>query len=375
MNSDICYLGRLNSIEVQLCMQYLNTTELLKFARCNKRILNDAASPFAFKHMWKFYFNAHNMAEYPKLKTNILQYHPAIVYIGSFGEQYLRAPAEFRSLYKHLCIDGLCDSYINNEDFLNDLRHNKISSIRLGDCTLDATDINEILQAIGENTNTTSLKLDNIRIFTNEKTIEILAKNKALKSLEISGYGKPNDCILKTLIKNNTLTKLKLESFNRRTSVIQLTNAIKLNTSLVILNITNYMLDAEIIQNLAQLINNGTLRELSLIGSHMSRESLAPIIDAIISSTKLTHIDLSKNDISAKNLDSIVNMIRLNQNLKTLRLINNGLNLDDIKVLSNCMKNHACLENIDVTYNAYDSYQDTVITRDNYKDFLLKVEA
>jgi len=81
------------------------------------------------------------------------------------------------------------------------------------------------------------------------------------------------------------------------------------------------------------------VKELKLLKSNIGDEGLSYILKSLENNTTVTNINLSKNYITEKSTDLIINFLKTNKILKSLILTNNGLNYSKEKIKSSSKNN------------------------------------
>lgn len=182
--------------------------------------------------------------------------------------------------------------------------------------------------------------------------VEGLSHNTSLTELRFTAY-------LPTLLAapitqivslNSSLTTLKLHSSNYTDRDLQLLmNAVCSSSSIthLALDLMNISKKTPIIASMIR--TNSSLRTLTLINNKISDESVEAIISSILANPQITSLNLSSNKLKADGSASIANMLSLHTTLQELELDGNPITAKGLTSLAHSVAHNSTLTTLNLS--------------------------
>ena len=183
--------------------------------------------------------------------------------------------------------------------------------------------------------------------------LQALKENSKLKILDIDSNNMTGEVAedLANIIKSNSyLEQLGLGNNNLGSSAIVILQALKGNSKIKILYLDNNNMNAEVTEDLANVIkNNLDLEELFLSNNSLGSSAIV-ILQALKENSKLKILDLNSNKMTAEVAEDLANVIKNNLDLEELFLSNNSLGSSAIVILQ-ALKENSKLKILDLNSN------------------------
>ena len=156
---------------------------------------------------------------------------------------------------------------------------------------------------------------------------------------------------LASVIKNNTgLEEIWLSYNDLKLSTSAILQALKENSNLEILDLSNNNITGEIAEDLASVIkNNLDLKQLNL-GNNKLGPSTSTILQALKGNSKLTLLNLNCNNMTGEVKDDLASVIKNNPGLEKLYLSENDFKLSAVLILQ-ALKGNSKLRFLDLNSN------------------------
>jgi hypothetical protein len=154
-----------------------------------------------------------------------------------------------------------------------------------------------------------------------------------------------------TLKINTTLTALNL-GWNEigAEGVAALAEALQVNTTLTELNLCFTEIGPVGAAALADAMKiNTTLTALNLFGSEVGAEGAAALADALKINRTLTALDLAANEIGAEGAAALADLLKVNRTLTTLRFMERGIGVEGLLAVADALKVNNTLTELALT--------------------------
>ena len=200
----------------------------------------------------------------------------------------------------------------------------------------------------------TNLELADSHI-SSEGAVELaaaLCKNTTLQHLDlnhnpIGAHVKGVTAVVKMLVVNKTLTKLKLQECHICSEgAVELAAALCKNTTLQHLDLNHNPIGAHVKGVTAvvkMLVVNKTLTRLELQECHISSEGAVELAAALCKNSTLKHLDLDHNPIGVEGASSMSDMLQHNTSLEVLWLCDDSVGEEGVHQLINSLKHNQTL--------------------------------
>ena len=241
------------------------------------------------------------------------------------------------------------------EDIGNFIKNNSyLKILGLGNNNLGPS-ATVILQALKENSRLKSLILDgnNMTREIVEDLANVIKNNSYLQQLglENNNLGPSATVILQALKENSQLKVLNLNSNNMTGQVAEdLANVIKNNSGLEELHLYENDLKSSATVILQALKENYQLKVLNLNSNNMTGQVAEDLANAIKNNTSLEKLYLSQNDLRSS-ATVILQALKENSQLKVLNLNSNNMTGQVAEDLANAIKNNTNLEELYLSQN------------------------
>ena len=149
---------------------------------------------------------------------------------------------------------------------------------------------------------------------------------------------------------NTTVTALHLTDINLGADgVAALANALQTNTTLTVLNLRGNNLGAAVLANALQ--TNITLTFLGLSANNLGADGVAALANALQTNTTLIALNLSHNNLGADGVPALANALQTNTTLTVLDLSGNNLGAEGAAALANALQTNTTLTFLDLSDN------------------------
>ena len=131
-----------------------------------------------------------------------------------------------------------------------------------------------------------------------------------------------------------------------------LADALKTNTSLIALNLSNNNVEDKGAASLADALKTNTsLIELNLSNNNVEDEGAEALADALKRNTSLTELDLSDIIVGDAGVASLADALKVNTSLVSLDLRYNEINAEGAEALADALKRNTSLTELNLSYN------------------------
>ncbi|KAF9570637.1 hypothetical protein EC968_001524 [Mortierella alpina] len=186
------------------------------------------------------------------------------------------------------------------------------------------------------------------------KTIHIILPKKLAKHMSLLPKTPSHFCTLSFEIETGSLTEEDLGI---------LADALKVNTTLTILNLTSSSVGINGAQALAEALKtNTTLTTLNLAHNSIGDSAARALAVALQTNSSLTILDLGHNSIGDSGAQALAEALQTNRGLMTLVLRSNSIGEDGGLSLAETLKTNTSLTSLDLEDNALSSHMMRVLT-------------
>ncbi len=276
------------------------------------------------------------------------------------GLKYL--PASAKLTLSSLLLSNFTDAALDG------LKHCKVSELELTN-SLSAESMGPVMQGLAQNTSIKKLTISQKRGLINnaaaEHVADLIARNGTLTELSIGSRESFNvynnhptvdrgfQSICKALQRNASLTRLDLHHSSIRDDLKALGDALLLNRTLKVLNLSCNVFAASDLTNFCEALKvNATLESLNLSHCSLSRAAMFKLSDVLRVNKSLTEIDFSHHskDFDYAQYPTLCDAIKVNSSLKKV-VIGTYLTFVDVNqykrtVLSSIAEIITCNSNI-----------------------------
>ena len=218
------------------------------------------------------------------------------------------------------------------------IKLSKLKNLNLSSNYLTSEEGGHLLaNVIQNNTDLEILNLSFNNIHLSAKAIlEALSKVANLRALSLSNTNLSNRVIddLANAVKSNTLlTVLRLSNNNLQSSAIRLLQALKELSHLVQLDLDNSNMSYQVVDGMAEVIRNNTHLEVLCLSNNNLQSSVTVVLCALKGISKLKTLKLSCNNISGKVAEDLADVIINNTGLEELYIDDNHLQSSAVTIL------------------------------------------
>ena len=232
--------------------------------------------------------------------------------------------------------------------------NSKLKLLDLNNNNMTGEAAEDLASVIKNNSNLEQLGLANNDLKTSSILIlQALKENSKLKLLDLNSNNMTGEAAenLESVIKNNSnLEQLDLTNNDLKTSSLLILQALKENSKLKVLGLSDNNMTGGAAENLASVIkNNSNLEHLYLANNDLKTPSIL-ILQALKENSKLKVLDLSDNNMTGEAAEDLASVIKNNSNLKQLYLANNDLKTSSILILQ-ALKETSKLKTLNLNNN------------------------
>ena len=167
--------------------------------------------------------------------------------------------------------------------------------------------------------------------------------------------GIDGDYIANVIQHNTHLLEIQLSPFNRigAKGAKWLAEAIKINSTLLTIDLSDSYIGDEGVEYLAQAIKiNSALEKIKL--ARIKVKGAKWLAEAIKINSSLQMINLNGNSIGAEGAKEIAEAIKINCALEEINLSDNSIGIDGAKFVADAIKMNSTLQRIDVCDNMFE---------------------
>lgn len=236
----------------------------------------------------------------------------------------------------------------------NEVRQNKTSCASFTLWQLHGSEKDTLLDALRTTTSVKVLRLKSIMMKDDElqEFVEVLKWNPYITSLDFSDNSITSDGarrLCQALQKNPNVTRLCLDMNRLRGAGPYIASMLADNTALTKCDFSFCFFDAESVAALSKgLARNQSLRVLKLRGNR-GGEGVLELGEALKINSSLTYLDLRQNKIAALHMSSLQEALKVNTSLLHLELMDNQIG-PDTSGLEEALKKNSSLTHLDVSW-------------------------
>lgn len=357
-------LSKLGTVEIQCCMHYLMTDEILKFARCSRSLQTDAANNYSFKHADLPMQIVYDGEQMPRLSGLVIKYHALSIQCSV--DDYVNLYDSNREIPIRGVKLTLTQSYHDYDDknalteklladLIRNIRRDQLTYISIPLKVFSFNEVHAIHAAMGACKNLTDVTMQYHSLLGFDTIIKVVKNNK----LKYFNLGHP-DYRIKTIKEidlcklasaldgeNCSLKYLNLDSaINKDTSISPMTDMLCKNTTITKLNISYIKLSVTAKTAISDMLKtNHTIIELILcnIGSEEG-EGLGKIIEGLAANITIRRINLSQNKFAADDINALAACLETNHNYRFIKLYKTISTFEHAKFYLSAFKTNHSLE-------------------------------
>jgi hypothetical protein len=340
----INHFKRLSTVEVQLCMQFLDTSSLLRLARCNKSLYGDADNSFSWKmNQEHLVLSNKKTAKCAVAAGCLARYHNFICTEASInGYSHRLLPIEQWQFVKMVTIKCYPYPLITALPILLE-ELPTLQKLRIIGHISDHTSISPILEPIVQLVNLSSLSICYSRLSANmgKEIGRVVALNNNIRTLRLV------HCVLTD--EHPALEKL-LEALGDRHNLqifelfgMQLTTSMEFET------------------HLPKVLGSGTIEHVSICGSIMSMGAGDVIIKSVMRCQGLKKLDLAQNGLHWSNMGELNSALKQLPCLRTFDISHNFIEHGGLWQLADQIPQNHPLEELYLTFCYLDHWSASAI--------------
>lgn len=163
-----------------------------------------------------------------------------------------------------------------------------------------------------------------------------------------------------------SLTLMEIKNKSNSNYLINIFDALKINTTITSLNLSNNNLTFNGDFNFSEVLkNNSTLMELDLSNNNINDNDCLILYDGLKNNSSIIKLNLYNNEIYNNGCKYISNILLTNTTLMDLNIGFNGIGTTSIDYLFNILKNNSSITSLNIKENKFDnvlSIADTLTT-------------
>ena len=284
------------------------------------------------------------------IKNYIKKIHCSLVIHTSWNEvvrsyEQVVVRVNYLSLNEGGTFEKIISLHDSNDVFYEELRDPSYGTVVLSDCLKE----NDTLQKLDLSHTSGNFSVKNI--------VEVLKVNRTLVKLNISYHHLCSDAALTlsdSLIHNNTLQELCIAHTKiNNCDFMMILNALRLNTTLAKLDVSHNscMYPDNAIGISSYLQNNVTLKELNLGSNSIATHHVEEIMKALSVNTALQKLVMSDNPIYDAGATAISKCLQCNNSLKVLCVSKCHIGTKGGMKIAEALKVNIALQKLDVSLN------------------------